>query len=499
MSKNTEKPKIVSDILPRGVSSVFRKIGDPLGRRAASFKEISKKLRTAIIISLTMAVFFVFSNAHFSILAPTALSQSTDVERKNLETELENLEQEIDGYEKTIMGLQNQTKTLNQSLKLLDAEINKLNLQIKATDIQLQRLDKGILSLKQNITFTEGDIGRIKLLLGESLQQIDKDDQETILELILRNEKLSDFFNNINALTVLQNEMRENLNKLVEMKTNLITQKDTLSVERQDVLSLKAIQQNQKMQLNEKLKEKKSLIAATKGQESKYQDLLKKSKQTAAQIKSRIFELLGGGELTFGEAYKLAQFASEQTGVRAALILSVLDRESSLGQNVGRCNWKTAMHPTRDQQIFLDLTSELGIDPNSVSVSCANSDGAYGGAMGPAQFIPSTWACYGGYVDSVSGTCTSKGGTWSYNSSKDRIGAITGNKPSSPWKNTDAFVATALYLKDVGAAAQTYAAERKAAAMYYAGSRWKTYLYSYGQWVVERARSFEEDIKDLLG
>lgn len=476
MSKNTEKPKIVSDVLPRGVSSVFQKIGDPLGRRTASFKEIPKKLRTAMIISLTLVVFVIFSNAHFSILAPTALSQSTDAERKNLETELEKLEEEIDGYEKTIMGLQDQTKTLNQSLKLLDAEINKLNLQIKATDIQLQKLDKGIVSVKQDITFTEGDIGRIRLLLGESLQQIDKDDQETILELILRNEKLSDFFNNINALTVLQNEMRENLNKLVELKANLITQKDTLSVQRQDVLSLKTIQQNQKVQLSAKQKEKKSLVAATKGQESKYQDLLKKSKQTAAQIKSRIFELLGGGELTFGEAYKLAQFASEQTGVRAALILAVLDRESSLGQNVGRCNWKTAMHPTRDQQIFLNLTTELGIDPNSVSVSCANSDGAYGGAMGPAQFIPSTWAKY-----------------------SSRISAITGNKPASPWRNVDAFVATALYMKDVGAAAQTYAAERKAAAMYYAGSRWKTYLYSYGQWVVERARSFEEDIKDLLG
>ncbi len=476
MSKNTEKPKILSDILPRGVSSVFRQIGDPLGRRTASFKEIPKKLRTAVIVSLTVIVFVVFSNAKFSILAPTALSQSTDAERKSLETELDKIQGEIDVYEKTIMDLQDQTKTLNQSLKLLDAEINKLNLQIKATDIQLQKLDKGIVSLKQDINYTEGDIGRIKLLLGESLQQIDKDDQETILELILRNEKLSDFFNNINALTVLQNEMRENLNKLIELKTNLITQKDTLSLQRQDVLSLKAIQQSQKTQLSAKQKEKKSLIAATKGQESKYQDLLKKSKQTAAQIKSRIFELLGGGELTFGEAYKLAQFVSEQTGVRAALILAVLDRESSLGQNVGRCNWKTAMHPTRDQQIFLNLTKELGIDPDSVSVSCANSDGAYGGAMGPAQFIPSTWVKY-----------------------SSRISSITGNKPASPWRNVDAFAATALYLKDVGAAAQTYAAERKAAAMYYAGSRWKTYLYSYGQWVVERARSFEEDIKDLLG
>lgn len=474
MSKNTEKPKILSDVIPRGAFSVFRKIGDPLGRPAASFKRIPKTLRDILVIFLTLVVFVVFSNAHFSILAPTALSQSSDEERKNLETELGQIEQEIDNYEKTIISLQDQRKTLNQSIKLLDAEINKLNLQIRATDIQLTKLDKEISSLQKNITFTEGDIGQIKILLMGSLRQLYADDKQTILELILKNEKLSDFFNNINALTLLQNETRDNLDKLVELKTDLITQKDTLSLERQDVLSLKNIKQNQKSQLDQKRKDKNNLMTATKGQESKYQDLLKKSKQTAAQIKSRIFELLGGGELTFGEAYKLAQFASEQTGVRAALILAVLDRESSFGRNVGKCSWQTAMHPTRDQQIFLDLTKALGINPDSVSVSCPNSDGAYGGAMGPAQFIPSTWAKY-----------------------QKRIAAITGNNPPSPWRNVDAFVATALYLKDVGADAQTYAAERKAAAMYYGGSRWRTYLYSYGQWVVERARSFEEDIKDL--
>jgi len=476
MSKNSGKPKILSDILPRGAVSVFRKIGDPLGRRSASLWKTPKKLRITLIAFITLAVFLVVSNIHFSTLAPTALSQSSEEERRNLETELEKIESEIDDYEKTIIGLQNQQKTLNQSIKILDAQINKLNLQIKATDIQLNKLDKEIVSLHKNITFTEGDIGRIKFLLMGSLRQIYIDDRQNLLEVALKNEKLSDFFNNINALSLLQNQTRENLDKLVELKTALVSQKDVLSVERQDVLNLKSIQQNQKVQLNQRKKEKDDLVRLTKGQESKYQDLLKKSKQTASQIKSRIFELLGGGELTFEEAYKLAQFASEQTGVRAALILAVLDRESNFGRNVGKCSWKTAMHPTRDQQIFLDLTSALGIDPDSVSVSCANSDGAYGGAMGPAQFIPSTWLKY-----------------------QKRIAAITGNNPPSPWRNVDAFVATALYLKDVGADSQTYAAERKAAAMYYAGSRWSRYLYSYGQWVVERASRFEQDIEALTG
>lgn len=81
--------------------------------------------------------------------------------------------------------------------------------------------------------------------------------------------------------------------------------------------------------------------------------------------------------------------------------------------------------------------------------------------MGPSQFIPSTWATYGGIVNSGSG--------WVYSESADAIRRINGNNsPANPFNNRDAFIATALLLRDNGAGG-TYASDRLAALRYYAG------------------------------
>ena len=136
------------------------------------------------------------------------------------------------------------------------------------------------------------------------------------------------------------------------------------------------------------------------------------------------------------------------------------------------------MKPERDQEPFLAITKELGIDPNTQPVSCPMKDSkgkqiGWGGAMGPAQFIPSTWQGY-----------------------KKRVEEFSGHSPANPWDVRDAFVASALLLANNGATAQTEQAEWRAAMIYFSGSTNKKFRF-YGDTVIERAAQYEEDIKSL--
>jgi len=123
------------------------------------------------------------------------------------------------------------------------------------------------------------------------------------------------------------------------------------------------------------------------------------------------------------------------------------------------------MHPTRDEPVFLAIADILGFDPFTRTVSCPimqnGSRVGWGGAMGPSQFIPSTWAIYGGIINNGSG--------WVYDKNSDAIRRINGtNSPANPFNNKDAFIATALLLRDNGANG-TYSGDRLAALRYYAG------------------------------
>ena len=165
----------------------------------------------------------------------------------------------------------------------------------------------------------------------------------------------------------------------------------------------------------------------------------------------------------------------------------------NLGENVGTCNragdpesksWKNIMPGPNDgdrsyrddQTIFLQITKELGLDPNTTPLSCPIG-GGWGGAMGPSQFIPTTWMSY-----------------------KNQIAGVTGNNPPNPWVPVDAFTATSLLLKDLGAAAGTFSAERQAALRYYAGGNWnKPQNAFYGDSVMRIAEGYDRQIQILQG
>jgi membrane-bound lytic murein transglycosylase B len=272
------------------------------------------------------------------------------------------------------------------------------------------------------------------------------------------------------ALEILNNENKEVLSNIKNLKSYLEGQEDSLGADKEELKNVVWAQEFQKEQSQTTKQAQANLLEKTKGEEALYQQHLKETQEKAKEIRERIFRLAQIPETeapSLEEAYKIAVYVEKVTGIRPALLLGLLKVESAIGQNVGQCNcasrvgcrypdltYKKVMS-SKQWDSFEAITKELGMDINTTPVSCYVSGGKVqmGGAMGPAQFMPNTWM--------------GKGLSYGY---KQKVEAITGTIPANPWKISDAFLAMGLYLKDFRAANQKLSTEKGAVIAYLCGS-----------------------------
>lgn len=429
-------------------------------------------LKKVFFVVAVFSSFFAFSNS--------AIAQSTLItpeRRAQLEAELQNLEVQISAQRNILNSKRQESASLERDIAILNAKIAEAKLAIRARDITIQKLSQDIGGKNRKIGELDEKLLREKQSLAQLLRKTNELDSHSLVEFALGSKTLSDFFVDVDSFDSLKKELQVSFVEIGDIRGQTEEEKETLEERRAEELELRKLQELQKAAVERQETEKQNLLKATKGQEKVYQQILQAKEKDAATIRTALFSLSGAGAIPFETAYKYASEAAALTGLRPAFILGIIAEESNLGQNIGTGNWKVDMHPTRDQPVFLQITQELGLNPDLMPVSKKAWYG-WGGAMGPAQFIPSTWILY-----------------------KDKIADITGSRPANPWNPRDAFFASAVLLKDNGGARGGRDAERLAALRYLAG--WKNatkpaYAF-YGNEVMDLTDKYQQQIDILKG
>jgi peptidoglycan hydrolase CwlO-like protein len=403
--------------------------------------------------------------------------------RQELEEQMRQLQGQISQYEEQIQKNREKARSLENEINLLENQISKIELEIKQTKLAIQKTDLNINQLQKEINAVQSDIDHQKTLLGEYIRLIDQYGQESLLEIVLKKEKFSDFFEEIHALESAQAEIYNVLEKIRGLKSELENQKEKLEDQREEQYQLKGLQEIQKNTVRKKQRRKGYILQKTKGQEELYQQKIQSTQKDIEFIKKQI-SLLEKYHLTLEEAITNAVAASAKTGIRPAFLLGVLEIESRLGINVGTGNWQKDMYQCyrslgylskaeREKNAFFQICQELGLNPDAQPVSAEPYYGC-GGAMGPAQFMPTTWLAY-----------------------KDSVASLTGHNPPNPWDTLDSFTAAAVKLSRDGANQRTYEAEHRAARIYFAGSRYESKTaHRYGNMVMSQAQEFQKELFD---
>jgi membrane-bound lytic murein transglycosylase B len=453
-----------------------------------------KKFVTVILILFFGA--FGVASMLFAQADSCSLSAS---ECKRLQTELDAVQKEIDDLQKQVDSLVLQKNTLKGDVSLLTAQITKAEKEIKQRGITLSTLSTEINQKVKNISSLEARIENDKNLLANLLKKKDQNEVEPIFYLLLSTGDLSNLMVDIDEISQVNQGLQDLFAELRGIKTETQKEKEALDIKKNKELDAKYEVEQKKKVIAQNEAEKKQLLAFTVKTESSYQSVLSEKQRQAETIRNAMFDLRDAGGISFAKALEYATFATAKTGVRPAMVLAILSQESDLGKNIGSCYisdlstgngvgkntgspFQQVMKAPRDTVPFEQITKSLGLTWSTTPVSCPLGATYYvgrgfGGAMGPSQFIPSTWQLF-----------------------VPRLKTALGVSLPNPWDAKHAVMATAMYIADLGASTGTYTGERNAACRYYSGracDNVKPYNSSYGNSVIAKAEKFQADIDFL--
>ena len=387
---------------------------------------------------------------------------------------------------------------LQSAISDLNYKITKIQLEIKAKNAKIKQLGDNIVVKTKYIGQLSDRMENIKKSIAKMLRDDYAMDDSTIINVLLSKQSLSSFFIDTDNYATINGKLKELIDELNGVKKTSETEKKDLETKQAQEAKLKYEQEQAKAATVGLKTEKQTLLSITKNKEAEYQKMIAEKEKLKNQIRNKLYRTAGGEEISFGDALKIIQPYESTIGVSSALVLAVLFQESAvdstIGKNIGKCTYnqasscvagKTVMSDTQ-KSTYLQIMSNLGLNPDISPVSCAICrDGNYGGAIGPAQFMPITWAGI-----------------------TQRVSNIIGVMYPSPFENLAAFTASAVLLKDNQTRCKTAFTKRNdiwscSAAKYYgglslAGSKLSSSMrYGYGASVLTRALQFEKDIATL--
>ncbi|MFA6353525.1 MAG: hypothetical protein WCW93_01175 [Candidatus Paceibacterota bacterium] len=459
-----------------------------------------KKLVIVFVFIFTALLFFGSFAVHKIIAADCSDSIYAKANETACLQEQKDLEAQFIELSKQKAKLDKQSSTYALEVKKLTTQINALNAKIKARVLVITQLKIHIGEKVNTINSLSKKIDREHSSLAQLLRNTNEFDNNNLVNLILSNESIFDFYSDLESYNSIKQAIKDSVDVINGVKTETEVQKKDLEIKQDAETDAKYELESAQKQAAQLKTENSILKAGVDNQAATVKKLADEKKARANKIRNALIQFQGSGisnkEIKFGEAYDYAKKASLKTGVRAALILAIMQQETSFGSNFGGCyvtNLTTGDGKGINTGAFYEkvmglgslgyfkrITESLGLDWSNTPVSCPIDikgrgtatkyyDGrGYGGAMGYTQFIPSTWVLV-----------------------EARVCSNLLVETANPWNPEHAVMATAVHLQDLGAGKQTYTAEHNAACKYYGSCS------SYASSVMKKATSIQMDIDNL--
>lgn len=239
---------------------------------------------TATALSVMLAFSFVPGVAGQNVDELSRLKQ--EKQRK-----LEEINKKISSIQTDIKETKAKASSLNNEIKLVNLEIAETEAQIEATHGRIDATNLEIAEVTEEIIKTEAEIKQTKENLKQLIRQLNELDEMSPLEIALENDNLTDFLDQLQYATTLQDQTQEVLSDVKRLKAELDQRQLDLKKQKTKLDELAGQLEAAQAGLTGQRSAKQQILDQTRGQERIYQRLLAEQEGLEEEISREIFNL----------------------------------------------------------------------------------------------------------------------------------------------------------------------------------------------------------------
>ena len=242
---------------------------------------------TIFLLIITLALSMPMSFARAADEAADELQAQLKAQRDAIEA----LQNKVKAYEDKVRAKRNEALNIKNQLEEIGDNIEKTETELEIKQRQITEVNLAVKEAEKRIDDKLKEMATEQERLGEFVRILYQKGEKSYLEIILANDALSEYFDQMQYLETVQGDLGVIVKKIKAVKEKLEADKVALQEQHKSLEALSEQLDEKKETLAEKATVKNVLLEATQNDEAKFQTLLKEVRSEQAKINGDIVAL----------------------------------------------------------------------------------------------------------------------------------------------------------------------------------------------------------------
>ncbi len=227
----------------------------------------------------------------FTKKADAQSKEELEQQIKTKSDELERINKQLEDTRQNLESTKTERLTLQREVANLQASVRQLELNIKSDEITNQKLSLEINSINYDLRDIEISVERKKETIVSLLQELQQNEQKSLLVTFLKNVTLAEGVLEAQSLSNIRSQLVSDIGELNDLKQSLGRKVQQVSTKKQEVEVRKKTLAVRKTLVEDQQEEQKAVLAQAKNKESLFQQQLSNLQKQQDAIEDEIVKM----------------------------------------------------------------------------------------------------------------------------------------------------------------------------------------------------------------